>query len=443
MTRGSTSHVGRSLTAVDLFCGAGGLSEGLRQAGFNVVAGSDNDPDAMATYAANFPSAGALCGDIRNPGIREQLDALTAGVDVLVGGPPCQAYSQVRNHSRLIDDPRNSLYREFVRSIRAARPAAFLMENVPGLAQMGVKDQITQDLALDGQYRVRAQLVDAADYGVPQARKRLLFLGVRTDLGIDPPQLSGTGATASLQLVRFASDTYPGGADYAVAARPTAAGERAGVRLADPFDDSVVSVWQAISDLAGLETGRRLGAIDTAELPEPQSAYQKQMRRPAPLVHNVSVPRARPDTLLRLAAIPAGGNHRDIPEHLLARYLTDDRWGPNNGTGRLGRAHYSAYRRLHPDLWAWTLNTKADSAYHYQATRSLSVREFARLQSFPDSYSFTVDSRPGPVQGRVSGGGAHSQYRQVGNAVPPLLARAAAGALGAAVNASRQQPVLV
>lgn len=181
------------LTVTDLFCGAGGLSEGFRQAGFEVIAGSDYDPDAVATYSHNFPATKALCRDVRDPSLRDQLDEAAAGADVLVGGPPCQAFSQVRNHTRLIDDPRNSLYREFVRAVEGARPAAFLMENVPGMAQMGAKEQVQTDLGLDGEYRVAAQVVDAADFGVPQTRKRLLFLGVRADLDAEPPLLNGTG----------------------------------------------------------------------------------------------------------------------------------------------------------------------------------------------------------------------------------------------------------
>lgn len=422
-----------------MFCGAGGLSEGFRLAGYRVSAGTDIDPDAIATYAHNFPAAQALCGDVRDPGLRERLGEAATGADVLVGGPPCQAFSQVRNHTRLIDDPRNSLYREFVRLVGRARPAAFVMENVPGMAQMGVKEQVQADLELGGDYRVTEQLVDAADFGVPQTRKRLLFLGVRADLGVEPPLVEGTGATAALQLVRFAPHTDASrafdGPGYALAARPDETGEMLAIRLADALDEGVVSVAQAISDLAALKAGRRSEVLDPTELPAAASAYQKRMRteRRSDELTNVSVPRCRPDTALRLAGIPAGGNHRDLPEYLRARYLTGAKWGPANGTGRLGRAHYYAYRRLHPDLWAWTLNTKADSAYHYSAPRCLSVREFARLQSLPDGFHVTTDPRRGPLPGRIDGGAAHSRYRQVGNAVPPLLAAAAARALRNAV----------
>ena len=146
------------------------------------------------------------------------------------------------------------------------------------------------------------------------------------------------------------------------------------------------------------------------------------------IIHNIQVPRINEDTSLRLRSIPQGGNHRDLPERLLGRYLTGQRWGQDNGSGRLSRRHFYAYRKLHPGIWAWTLNTKADSAYHYSVNRALSVREFARIQSFPDRFVFTTDSARGLVAGRIDGGPAHSRYRQVGNAVPPLLAQAVARA---------------
>jgi DNA (cytosine-5)-methyltransferase 1 len=426
---------GEAIRAADLFCGAGGLSEGLRQAGFEIAMGSDHDPDACATYAANFPEAVTLLGDIRDRELREQVTAAAAGVDVIVGGPPCQAFSQMRNHARLIDDPRNSLYREFVRAVGAVRPAAFVMENVPGLAQMGVRDQVIADLSLDSEYAVESQLVDAADFGVPQTRKRLLFIGVRRCLGVRPPVLQGSGATALLQLARLPGDPPK----YSVLARPDAEASHLAAALADPADLTAVTAAQAIGDLAHLEAGRRADRLDR-RLPASTSAYQRLMRDPARrLLHNVSVPRLNTDTALRLAGIPAGGNYRDLPDELQQRYITGAKWGPHNGTGRLGRAHYYAYRRLHPDIWAWTLNTKADAAYHWSSERCLSVREFARLQSFPDRFVFTTDPRRGSLPGRIDGGAAHSRYRQVGNAVPPLLAAALAAAVRDIVLAARQR----
>ena len=110
-------------------------------------------------------------------------------------------------------------------------------------------------------------------------------------------------------------------------------------------------------------------------------------------VLNTSVPRINTDTVLRLKEIPEGGNHRDLREGLLERYLSGARWGPDAGNGRLSRRHYYAYRRLHPNFWCWTLNTKADSVYHYRELRALSVREFARIQSFPDRFVLTTDPR--------------------------------------------------
>jgi DNA (cytosine-5)-methyltransferase 1 len=411
-----------SFAIVDLFCGAGGLSEGFRQAGFSIAAGSDNDPDAMATYAANFPEAKAITGDIRQPHVKEQILDAARGASVLIGGPPCQAFSQVRNHTRMIDDPRNALYREFIDVLRQTVPPAFVVENVTGMDQMGVREQIAADLSLDGHYTVLPQVADAADFGVPQTRKRLLFIGVRAGTEMSPPQLSGTNASQAVTLARFQGPRRP---RYQLVVQQHIRSLRAGEALADPQDVSVVSAADAIGDLIGLPVGHREDHLSFAELAEPTSAYQRLMREGAgEILTNVQVPRINPDTRLRLLGIPAGGNYRDLEEELLERYITGHRWGQNNGSGKLSRRHFYAYRRLHPGVWAWTLNTKADSVYHYEAARALSVREFARLQSFPDRFSFTTDPRRGMIDGRHDGGPAHSRYRQVGNAVPPLLAKA-------------------
>lgn len=411
----------RSPTVVDLFSGAGGLSEGFRQAGFEILAGSDNDPDALATFSANFPSAEAILGDIRESHTREAILAVARKATVLVGGPPCQAFSQVRNHTRMIDDPRNSLYREFVAILRDALPPAFVMENVTGMDQMGVREQIINDLSLDGEYDVKAQVLDAANFGVPQTRRRLLFIGVNKRECPSAPIVTGSGATDSLVLARFTGDRRP---RYQLVVQQNLLSMRLAEALADRDDLTATTAEQALSDLTSLKVGNRLDVVHSNEFPEPDSAYQKLMRAGSKgTLHNLQVPRLNRDTELRLQGIPQGGNHRDLEHDLLGRYLTGQRWGQDNGSGKLSRKHFYAYRRLHPSLWAWTLNTKADCVYHYAIPRALSVREMARLQSFPDHFLFLTDPRRGPIEGRHDGGPAHSRYRQVGNAVPPLLAK--------------------
>lgn len=428
-------HPISSPTIVDLFAGAGGISEGFRQAGFNPIVATDIDPDACATFRRNFPAATVIHGDVRSKTIETELLDASVGADVLVGGPPCQAFSQVRNHVRLIDDPRNSLYKEFVQIVSKVLPSAFLMENVTGIDQMGFREQIAADLELDGEFAVSPQVIDAADVGVPQTRKRLIFFGVRRRLGVAPPIVQHSDATSLLALARV---MHNGRYRYDLKAAVDLFARRLLDSLADPDEMLAVTAAQALSDLIPIRSGNRNDKLEYACLLPAQSAYQRYMREGNDSeLHNVQVPRLREDTATRLMAIPPGGNYRDLPEDLMRRNLNGQKWGPENGSGLLSRRHFYAYRRLHPDIWSWTLNTKADSVYHYQGARSLSVREFARLHSFPDRFVFTTDPRREAVLGRHDGGPAHSRYRQVGNAVPPLLARACATAIRETVFSGR------
>ena len=310
-------------------------------------------------------------------------------------------------------------------------PSAFLMENVTGIDQMGFREQIVADLELDGEYVVRPQVIDAADVGVPQTRKRLVFIGVRRALRITPPLVAQLGVTRALSLSRQVRRSK---SLYELTMVDDLFGEGLARALEDPNDLTAVTAEQAIGDLRALRAGNRQDVLDYASMLPAASAYQRYAREGnGDLLHNVQVPRLLADTAQRLKAIPPGGNHRDLPEALTQRNLSGQKWGQENGTGLLSRRHFYAYRRLHPDIWSWTLNTKADSVYHYKDVRALSVREFARLHSFPDRFVFLTDPRPGALLGRHDGGPAHSRYRQVGNAVPPLLAKACADAIRSAV----------
>jgi DNA (cytosine-5)-methyltransferase 1 len=266
-----------------------------------------------------------------------------------------------------------------------------------------VRRQIEQDLSLNGEYEVVSGVVDAGDFGTPQRRPRLVFLGIETG-GACPTLPRGTGITRVLgngqhgRMCRTEHHTY-----WAEV-------------LQDPEDARAVTAAQALSDL--IEPG------DTYTC-EPQSAFQRIIRADSDWPQDHVPSRIRADTVARLEAIPPGGNVYDLPERLMVRYLGERKWGPAGNGERLARRHYYAYRRLHPDWLAWTANTKADFAYHYLLPRGLSVREAARIQSFPDTFHFTT--APPGTPGQLKNGARHSRYRQVGNAVPPLLGAAIGG----------------
>ena len=363
----------RSRTAIDLFCGAGGLSEGFRQAGFHVLAGQDFDEQAGATFSATHPEAKFIGGPIQNVTPQQLLTA--AGVkrgeiDVIVGGPPCQGYS-VYNHQRGANDPRAGLFHEYLRIVKGIQPRWLIMENVTGITSVaggGVVREIFEGMNSLG-YRVNMKVLRAEDFGVPQERRRVFFIATRTDAPILFPE-------------------------------PTHGPSRL------PF----VTVWDAISDLPKLENGDK--ATPRAYAKEPQNDYQARLRGACTTVQNHSASRLSRINEERMRHIPPGGSWRDIPFDLLPAGMKLAK--RSDHTKRYGRPKKT-------DL-ACTILTKCDvhwGAYiHPVQNRSLTVREAARLQSFPDFFTFH--------------GSSTEQYVQVGNAVPPLLGRCVAESLLAA-----------
>lgn len=354
---------------IDLFAGAGGLSEGLRMAGFRAIAGVDFDKHAMATYARNHPGARTFTTDITklDP---EELRILAAGkeIDLLAGGPSCQGYST--HGKRDAEDPRNFLFEHYLRLAAALRPKWILIENVQGLLTYNkgfFKDQILERLRTLG-YAAEARVLCSADYGVPQRRYRIFFLANR----IGAP-------------INFPAPTF---------------GDTHGLK---PF----VTVGEAIGDLPLLISRTKKGWPITAAA---QTQFQKYARDAS---NPLDLHQGRPlsDQALSIARhVREGYGLRSVPVEKLPERFTRMR---KIGNGALRSDCTTLYHRLDRDKPSYTITTNFRNVasgpfLHPVDNRSISFREAARLMSFRDSYEFMGTSLP----------------RQIGNAVPPLLARA-------------------
>jgi DNA (cytosine-5)-methyltransferase 1 len=377
------------LSTVDLFCGAGGITEGFRQAGYSCLYANDCMPEAIETFQENHPGTWADCKSIEqvNPAkIRAKLKIRKGELDVLVGGPPCQGFS-INAPDRFLSDPRNKLFKDYVRFLEEFAPRAFLFENVPGLLSLGdgkVLDRILREFArLD--YHVSVKILFAAHYGVPQERWRLILVGSKYG-EIAPPEpthyatgranFRGGGGVLTFQLTE--SDK----------------------RRLMP----AVTVGEAISDLPRLAMGEGMETIGYTC--EKVSEYARAIRNPEGVTYNHFAAKLSKQNFERMKYVKPGGSWRDIPHHLLPKGMQRARKSD----------HTKRYGRLRIDGLAGTVMTKCDphwgTVFLPDQDRSLTVREAARFQSFPDAYRFL-----GP---RVS------QYEQVGNAVPVLMAKAIA-----------------
>lgn len=346
------------MNAIDLFAGAGGLSKGFMQAGYDIIVGVDFDEAALKTFARNHDGAKALKADLSKQEtfdeIREIADASKKSIDVIIAGPPCQGFSLTG--PRNFDDERNKLYLAVFEVVKQFNPKGFIIENVPGMARLyqgQIKDEILRRFTALG-YNVEAQILCAADYGVPQMRKRLIFMGIRKDIGYPV-----------FPVPEFNADNYR-------------------------------TCRDAISDLPSRE--KELGIEEDKYVCEPQSEYQRLMRGSCDVLHNHVATRHTKLVQDTIALVPEGGNYKDLPPG----------WGES-------RKFNEAWTRYDGNKPSRTIDTGHRNHFHYQYNRVPTIRENARLQSFPDDFVFL--------------GTKTQQNRQVGNAVPPLLGEALGKAL--------------
>jgi DNA (cytosine-5)-methyltransferase 1 len=377
----------RKPAAVDLFCGAGGASLGLLAAGFDLRLGVDIDPTYGMSHSANMPGR-FMAADLR------QLDADKIGqaaevgpgeLDLLFAGPPCQGFSMMG--ARVVWDERNNLFREVLRVTSGLRPRAVVVENVPGLLTLGggaYLRAILQGLGEAGYVASCAELL-AAQYGAPQMRWRLVVAAWRDDLGIPP----GYGFPAPTHGDRGIGDL--------VSNRTVTADDMRGF----------VTAYEAISDLPAVGAGSMVDRYTG----RPVTPYQERMRAGlGDELWNHYAARLSKANLARIAALKPGQDWRDLPFELL----------PPGMQRALRKDHTRRYRRMTWDGIPRAVITrfrdpKTGEYTHPAQDRTITIREAARLQGFPDRFVFQGDRS--------------SQYEQVGNAVPVQLANAVADEL--------------
>lgn len=386
---------------IDLFGGAGGMSLGFKMAGFRPLATLDSFAPGNETYRRNFsgiPPERIVCADAGAPGAIEDFVSATGlrrgDAKVVIGGPPCQGFSvagrvklaslgdrgAARPDPRFVEDPRNLLYKSFIKFIRRLKPDVVVMENVTGMISYkdgAVVKEIEQNLAGLGYPSCDHRVLNAADYGVPQTRNRVFFMAARKGLSVSWPEPTHVRRTESAALDPSRTPKFH------------------------------VAAWDAIRDLPRIapprkntrETNRRL------EYSEPPSCdFQKSMRGRLRKVEN---------NITRW--------HRKKDLEVFRNMRPKDRWADLSPEDKrkIGYNDYSfndKWRRLPLDRPSWTVTSHLSrDGYmfiHPRQNRTISVREAARLQSFPDWFVFE--------------GSRSAQFRQIGNAVPPLLAKAIA-----------------
>ncbi len=342
------------MNVLDLFCGCGGISSGFNQSKFKIVSGLDFDKDSTITFKNNFKHAKVFNEDISKFTNEIIIDKfIDMKIDTIVGGPPCQGFSNANRWQNEKNDPRNKLFFEFLRFVKIINPKIVLIENVRGILTRDngfAKDRIISNIANLG-YEVFCEVLNAADHGVPQNRFRAFFIGIKN-------------------------------------------GIKNKFKLLGQQNTKKIYVKDAIGELYIFEKQKKNDFILNSK---PDTEYRKYLRSSNNKVNNHEIVYPAEKTQEKIKYVKQGGNWRDIPRELFPKFR-------NN-------RHSSAFKRLNEDDVSITIDTgnSHSNYFHPVFNRLPTVRESARIQSFKDEFVFF--------------GSRTSQYRQVGNAVPPLLSK--------------------
>jgi DNA (cytosine-5)-methyltransferase 1 len=370
-------------TIIDLFAGAGGLTTGFHLAGFESLCAIDINSKALATYKHNYPATKIINQDIRtvNPtelriGLGLQREKLTA----LIGGPPCQGFSRnIPAGYRYLNDPRNQLYKTFLEFVKEFRPLYVLIENVPEILRAydeAVKEEITGQLEFMG-YKVKSASLNAAYYGVPQTRARAFFIA----------SLNG----ASLQ---FPEPTHYG--DIRSDFRTSLPSIQ--LNLLETISSTILTVQDAIGDLPPLEAGQEY--TEQKYICPPLSNYQVLMRYGSQKIVNHVARLLSPTQMARARALKEGQDARDLPPELAPK---------KHYSGAYGRLYWHKPART---ITKWVFHPGSGRFFHPSQDRTITIREAARLHSYPDNFHFL---------------GTYTEMAaQIGESVPPLIAKAIA-----------------
>lgn len=382
------------MSVLDLFAGAGGFSLGFSLAGYEIIGGIEIDKWAGETFSYNHKNARVIVEDIAKLSddfIEQSFKEYDP--EIIIGGPPCQGFSVCLRNACDPKDPRNSLFVEFLRVVKKLDPRLVVMENVPNLVKAKTASNefvisIMKEQLEKLNYHVYYDVLEAIDFGVPQIRRRLFLIGSKRELEKPFPEPTHYFPKVDLKL-----DTH--------------------LKLCP-------TLWNAISDLPDIEAGQGKEEMDYDK--DTENDYQKEMRDDSPKVYNHVAMQHSKRMVQRFASMSWGESTSDVPNHLLPF--------KRNGSGIISEKVYDQNnRRMHPNKPCHTIPASFYANFvHPYKNRNFTAREGARIQSFPDSYVFkgkptVVSHKLLQREGRLAEKFL-CQYNQIGNAVPPLMAKA-------------------